>query len=159
MSLAANVAAAPSLDSRSVLVAGRPPVALLLAVELLAHRPAPASAGAAETAPAGPIPTADLDETTESPAVLAAAPAASAQTPTAAETDAHASQPLSTLARPVRGPGRSGNGIRKRSCGHTTSANASPAAPQRRRTRPGRGHQQLRPDCACSLAPRWPTNQ
>ncbi|MFL6140368.1 MAG: hypothetical protein ACJ72N_00670 [Labedaea sp.] len=38
MSLAANIAAAPRLDWQPVLVAGWPPVALLLAVELLAHR-------------------------------------------------------------------------------------------------------------------------
>lgn len=38
MSLAANVAAAPRLAWQPVLVAGWPPVALLLAVELLAHR-------------------------------------------------------------------------------------------------------------------------
>jgi hypothetical protein len=39
VSLAANVASAPSLGWQPVLVAGWPPVALLLAVELLAHRP------------------------------------------------------------------------------------------------------------------------
>lgn len=38
VSLAANIAAAPTLDWRSVLVAGWPPVALLLSVELLASR-------------------------------------------------------------------------------------------------------------------------
>ncbi|MEV6486148.1 DUF2637 domain-containing protein [Streptomyces sp. NPDC051576] len=38
VSLAANIAAAPVLSWRPVLVAGWPPVALLLAVELLAHR-------------------------------------------------------------------------------------------------------------------------
>lgn len=38
VSLAANVAAAPALAWKAVLVAGWPPVALLLAVELLAHR-------------------------------------------------------------------------------------------------------------------------
>jgi hypothetical protein len=38
VSLAANVASAPSLGWQPVLVAGWPPVALLLAVELLAHR-------------------------------------------------------------------------------------------------------------------------
>ncbi|MER7182741.1 hypothetical protein ABT404_25245 [Streptomyces hyaluromycini] len=36
--LAANVAAAPGLEWRSVLVVGWPPVALLLSVELLLHR-------------------------------------------------------------------------------------------------------------------------
>ncbi|MGI5192692.1 DUF2637 domain-containing protein [Streptomyces sp. CA-288835] len=38
VSLAANMAAAPALEWKPVLVAGWPPVALLLAVELLAHR-------------------------------------------------------------------------------------------------------------------------
>ncbi|MEO3849892.1 DUF2637 domain-containing protein [Streptomyces sp. B8F3] len=45
VSLAANIAAAPSLAWRPVLVAGWPPVALLLAVELLAHRRARPVAG------------------------------------------------------------------------------------------------------------------
>lgn len=40
VSLAANIAAAPALAWRPFLVAGWPPVALLLSVELLAHRPA-----------------------------------------------------------------------------------------------------------------------
>jgi hypothetical protein len=40
VSLAANVAAAPRLAWQPVLVAGWPPVALLLSVELLAHGPA-----------------------------------------------------------------------------------------------------------------------
>jgi hypothetical protein len=39
VSLAANVAAAPALAWRPMLVAGWPPVALLLSVELLVHRP------------------------------------------------------------------------------------------------------------------------
>ncbi|HEY0691757.1 MAG TPA: DUF2637 domain-containing protein [Kribbella sp.] len=39
VSLAANIAAAPELTWQPVLVAGWPPVALLLAVELLAHGP------------------------------------------------------------------------------------------------------------------------
>lgn len=39
VSLAANIAAAPTLTWQPVLVAGWPPVALLLAVELLAHGP------------------------------------------------------------------------------------------------------------------------
>ncbi|MEV6479313.1 DUF2637 domain-containing protein [Streptomyces sp. NPDC051576] len=39
VSLAANIAAAPALAWKPVLVAGWPPVALLLSVELLAHRP------------------------------------------------------------------------------------------------------------------------
>ncbi|WP_405720604.1 hypothetical protein OG607_08250 [Streptomyces sp. NBC_01537] len=47
VSLAANIAAAPALAWKPVLVAGRPPVALLLSVELLAHR----SSGRVEVAP------------------------------------------------------------------------------------------------------------
>ncbi|MGI3229942.1 DUF2637 domain-containing protein [Streptomyces sp. GTA36] len=39
VSLAANIAAAPNLGWKPVLVAGWPPVALLLSVELLVHRP------------------------------------------------------------------------------------------------------------------------
>jgi hypothetical protein len=39
VSLAANIASASTLTWQPVLVAGWPPVALLLAVELLAHRP------------------------------------------------------------------------------------------------------------------------
>jgi hypothetical protein len=41
VSLAANIAAAPTLAWQPVLVAGWPPVALLLAAELLAHHPQP----------------------------------------------------------------------------------------------------------------------
>jgi hypothetical protein len=37
VSLAANITAAPRLTWQPVLVAGRPPIALLLAVELPAH--------------------------------------------------------------------------------------------------------------------------
>jgi hypothetical protein len=40
VSLAANMAAAPTLAWQPILVAGWPPVALLFSVELLAHRPA-----------------------------------------------------------------------------------------------------------------------
>ncbi|MFG2374397.1 DUF2637 domain-containing protein [Streptomyces sp. NPDC048504] len=39
VSLAANIAAAPAPEWKPVLVAGWPPVALLLSVELLVHRP------------------------------------------------------------------------------------------------------------------------
>jgi hypothetical protein len=39
VSMAANVASAPAVEWQPVLVAGWPPVALLLAVELVAHRP------------------------------------------------------------------------------------------------------------------------
>jgi len=49
VSLAANIAAAPALGWQPVLVAGWPPIALLLAVDLLAHRPPPA--------PSQPTPT------------------------------------------------------------------------------------------------------
>jgi hypothetical protein len=49
VSLAANVAAAPALEWQPILVAGWPPVALLLAVELLAHRSRPREDS--ETAP------------------------------------------------------------------------------------------------------------
>lgn len=52
MSLAANIAAAPTLSWQPVLVAGWPPVALLLAVELLAH--GPRSREHTETEPAEP---------------------------------------------------------------------------------------------------------
>jgi len=41
VSLAANIAAAPALEWQPVLVAGWPPVALLLSVELLVHRTDP----------------------------------------------------------------------------------------------------------------------
>jgi hypothetical protein len=41
VSLAANIAAAPSLGWQSILVTGWPPVSLLLAVELLTHRGPP----------------------------------------------------------------------------------------------------------------------
>ncbi|MGW7514215.1 DUF2637 domain-containing protein [Streptomyces sp. NPDC054796] len=44
VSLAANIAAAPNLEWKPVLVAGWPPVALLLAVELLAHGAPPSVA-------------------------------------------------------------------------------------------------------------------
>jgi multisubunit Na+/H+ antiporter MnhB subunit len=53
VSLAANIAAAPTLGWQAVLVAGWPPVALLLAVELLAHRPGRRHAGASETGAVG----------------------------------------------------------------------------------------------------------
>jgi len=62
VSLAANIAAAPALAWKPVLVAGWPPVALLLSVELLAHR----SAGREELEkqpreqPAAPAPRAEL---------------------------------------------------------------------------------------------------
>jgi hypothetical protein len=52
VSLAANVAAAPRLGWQPVLVAGWPPVALLLAVELLTHRPTnPGDVGATQPEP------------------------------------------------------------------------------------------------------------
>jgi len=48
VSLAANIAAAPVLEWKPVLVAGWPPVALLLSVELLVHRPVDRIVDAAE---------------------------------------------------------------------------------------------------------------
>jgi hypothetical protein len=100
VSLAANIAAAPSLGWQPVLVAGWPPVALLLAVELLAHHrsptpPAPAAesdqqaanvefpptldlTGMAETGETGP----DSGETT---ITLAARPDSDRKAPTAEE--------------------------------------------------------------------------
>ena len=51
--LAANVAAAPALEWKPVLVAGWPPVALLLSVELLVHRPVGGATTASESD--GPI--------------------------------------------------------------------------------------------------------
>jgi Protein of unknown function (DUF2637) len=53
VSLAANIAAAPVLGWQPVLVAGWPPVALLLAVELLADHPTPAPTSPA-TSPVPP---------------------------------------------------------------------------------------------------------
>ncbi|WSS99745.1 DUF2637 domain-containing protein [Streptomyces phaeochromogenes] len=50
VSLAANIAAAPAWERRPVLVEGRPPVPLLLSVELLAHRTS------CESAPSWPCP-------------------------------------------------------------------------------------------------------
>jgi hypothetical protein len=50
VSLAANIASAPTLTWQPVLVAGWPPVALLLAVELLAHRPRHRQRAETETA-------------------------------------------------------------------------------------------------------------
>jgi Protein of unknown function (DUF2637) len=109
-SLAANIAAAPGLDWRSVLVAGWPPVALLLAVELLAHRPAPATAGTAETVPAGSMPVAAVAETTESLSPPAAATVERAESSAVAETATGTGQPVITLARPTAGQDRSSKG-------------------------------------------------
>jgi len=64
VSLAANIASAPTLAWQPVLVAGWPPVALLLAVELLAHRRREQSENASESAESG----------TENNAVIALAP-------------------------------------------------------------------------------------
>ncbi len=63
VSLAANIAAAPTLDWQSVLVAGWPPVALLLSVELLAphgdQRPARSDTSGPPRAAELPRPTPD----------------------------------------------------------------------------------------------------
>lgn len=49
VSLAENIAAAPALEWKPVLAAGWPPVALLLSVELLVHRPADGAADMSES--------------------------------------------------------------------------------------------------------------
>jgi hypothetical protein len=74
VSLAANVAAAPALEWKPVLVAGWPPVALLLSVELLAQRggreraeSAGGSATAAAETPNGGGPTRGRDERVDAP--------------------------------------------------------------------------------------------
>lgn len=65
VSLAANVAAAPALEWQPILVAGWPPVALLLAVELLAHRSRPREDS--ETAPAAIVCAERTEPDDESP--------------------------------------------------------------------------------------------
>jgi hypothetical protein len=63
VSLAANIAAAPTLAWQPVLVAGWPPVALLLAAELLTHHPRPREQ--AETRPAAVTPEPDRESGNE----------------------------------------------------------------------------------------------
>jgi hypothetical protein len=75
VSLAANIAAAPTLAWQPVLVAGWPPVALLLAVELLAHRsrsrqPAETEPAEPETAPVAPAEDRDDETATETGQVI-----------------------------------------------------------------------------------------
>jgi hypothetical protein len=94
MSLAANIAAAPSLGWRPVLVAGWPPVALLLAVELLAHHPTPAGSESAETIESHPVPPVDPAGNTESSVTI--------------ETDTADGEPVVTLARPTGHSRRNG---------------------------------------------------
>lgn len=66
VSLAANIAAAPALSWQPILVAGWPPIALLLAVELLAHHPSPPGpAETLQTRPAAAQPTLAPTETAE----------------------------------------------------------------------------------------------
>jgi hypothetical protein len=77
VSLAANIAAAPTLAWQSVLVAGWPPVALLLAAELLTHHPRPRDQ--AETEPAAASQERDREtgnETGKEPEPAVSAPAA-----------------------------------------------------------------------------------
>jgi hypothetical protein len=62
VSLAANIASAPTLAWQPILVAGWPPVALLLAVELLAHAPHHRDQTESETAD-DLAPVGDPDET------------------------------------------------------------------------------------------------
>ncbi|HEX3732035.1 MAG TPA: DUF2637 domain-containing protein [Mycobacteriales bacterium] len=79
VSLAANIAAAPTFAWQPVLVAGWPPVALLLAVKLLAHR--------------GPSAEARIDEADDSETET--------DTETADETDVSTGSPeLSVVSRP-----------------------------------------------------------
>lgn len=66
VSLAANVAAAPTLAWQPVLVAGWPPVALLLAAELLTHQPRPRDQP--EKHPAASTPEPDRETGTETQA-------------------------------------------------------------------------------------------
>lgn len=75
VSLAANIAAAPVLAWHPVLVAGWPPVALLLAVELLAHQPRPRHDTAIE--PAASVATRDSESDRESGTVVVSPPAVS----------------------------------------------------------------------------------
>jgi hypothetical protein len=92
VSLAANIAAAPALSWQPILVAGWPPIALLLAVELLAHHPSTASgAETIETPPAKTQPTLAPTETAET------SEQAEAATP---------SQPMTALAQSANGAGR-----------------------------------------------------
>jgi hypothetical protein len=106
VSLAANIAAAPALGWQPVLVAGWPPVALLPAMELLAHRPAPAGS---ESLPAQSVPAADLIESTEtSSAPAAEQPAAASETSRTAETAANHGGPVVALALPTNGAARAG---------------------------------------------------
>ncbi|HEV2780213.1 MAG TPA: DUF2637 domain-containing protein [Actinophytocola sp.] len=63
VSLAANIAAAPTLAWQSVLVAGWPPIALLLAAELLTHHPRPREQ--IETEPVTPEQEPDRETGTE----------------------------------------------------------------------------------------------
>jgi hypothetical protein len=60
VSLAANIAAAPTLAWQPILVAGWPPIALLLAAELLTHYPRPREDP--ETPPADPTTSDETDE-------------------------------------------------------------------------------------------------
>jgi len=107
VSLAANIAAAPSLQWHSILVTGWPPVALLLAVELLAHRPA------LPAAPTGTQPTqrtrrAARAETSQTSPPPVAAPAESTESAVAPEGSREESEPVITLARPTNDPRRNG---------------------------------------------------
>lgn len=74
VSLAANIAAAPTLAWQPVLVAGWPPIALLLAVELLAHRSrsrhTETTPAAPEAQPAAPAGDRDGETSSGSPAVI-----------------------------------------------------------------------------------------
>ncbi|WP_307130345.1 DUF2637 domain-containing protein [Streptomyces aurantiacus] len=123
VSLAANVAAAPTLAWKPVLVAGWPPVALLLSVELLAHRPVDRV-----VAGTGYLPGVDDPERSEcsyegDDSLLARARALDTrhrelyERPVSAETlrkelhiGAHRSRQLTSLVRGIQRDGRGGDG-------------------------------------------------
>jgi hypothetical protein len=79
VSLAANIAAAPTLAWQSVLVAGWPPVALLLAAELLTHHPRPRDQPETEPAAATQQPHRETSNETSKQTEPAVTPPAAAK--------------------------------------------------------------------------------
>jgi hypothetical protein len=69
VSLAANIAAAPTLAWQSILVAGWPPVALLLAAELLTHYHGPRDQTEIQLPAATPVPDVETDRSVATRAV------------------------------------------------------------------------------------------
>jgi hypothetical protein len=86
VSLAANIAAAPTLSWQPVLVAGWPPLALLLAVELVVHSRSRDQIGTVQTWPET-TPTAELEPEFD------AIESVETETETVTETDRRASRP------------------------------------------------------------------